>query len=272
MTEARASTKLAPAGAKWKPRTGRLAYILRTVGVFAFFTLPYPPTADGLLTISAHLDVEKCLPGNAPRHPSGDRNQVLSAGATFIWRLEAASIHPYWPGGASGITLGIGWDVGHHTESDLRKTWRELDQVSLEALALTAGKKGDQASRLLPMVKDILISESLSRRVFIDSMPRYYDEMLGIFPESRRLPTDVQVSLLSLVFNRGSGLGKALPEDVDARFEMRTLQGAVRDQDITGIYYRFSNMIRLWEHTPLGKGLANRRRSEMRLIRPYICF
>jgi hypothetical protein len=30
---------------------------------------------------------------------------------------------PIWPQGQSGVTVGIGYDVGHHTGEQLRKDW-----------------------------------------------------------------------------------------------------------------------------------------------------
>jgi len=149
----------------------------------------------------------------------------------------------------------------------------DLGSKAVDALSITAGRKGIEARELLPSVQHILIPEAVAKAVFKElELPKYYAEMIATFPGATQLPTGVQVALLSLVFNRGAGLGKVLPDNIDSRFEIRTVKRAVSERDITGIYYRFSNMTRVWEETSTKKGMEVRRRKEMQLIRPYICF
>ncbi len=227
----------------------------------------------GWVGASAALEVDSCLQGNALRHPPGEKTRVLEEAEGFIWRLEGVPQHPYWPQGKSGVTWGVGWDAGQHTASELRQTWMDLGSKAVDALSITAGRKGIEARELLPSVQHILIPEAVAKAVFKElELPKYYAEMIATFPGATQLPTGVQVALLSLVFNRGAGLGKVLPDNIDSRFEIRTVKRAVSERDITGIYYRFSNMTRVWEETSTKKGMEVRRRKEMQLIRPYICF
>jgi hypothetical protein len=39
-------------------------------------------------------------------------DDVTRKAAEFLIKAEAVPPHPYWPGGTSGVTLGVGWDAG----------------------------------------------------------------------------------------------------------------------------------------------------------------
>ena len=54
--------------------------------------------------------------------------------------------HPVWPGGRSGITIGIGYDLGQNNEQRIRKDWiiREF-YVHQERLVIVSGLKEDAA-------------------------------------------------------------------------------------------------------------------------------
>ncbi len=47
------------------------------------------------------------------RHKSGGR-------AHYETKLKS---RPHWPGFASGIAIGFGWDLGYHTRAELAQAW-----------------------------------------------------------------------------------------------------------------------------------------------------
>ena len=38
--------------------------------------------------------------------------------------------NPTWPGGASGVTIGIGYDLGYNAVDQIRKDWAHLGSLS----------------------------------------------------------------------------------------------------------------------------------------------
>src|ERR1041385_2902068 len=87
------------------------------------------------------------------------------------------------------------------------------------------------------------------------------------------MPAEAQVVLVSLVFNRGTSMGREpdwrFAREVDRRWEFRELRRDVREGNLFGIYAHLGTMKRLWEK-PGHHGLRIRRRDEQALIRPYV--
>ncbi len=53
----------------------------------------------------------------------------ISSGAYYKKSLS----HPIWPGGASGITIGIGYDLGYNSAQQIRKDWTgKIAEIDLE--------------------------------------------------------------------------------------------------------------------------------------------
>ena len=47
---------------------------------------------------------------------------------------DRAYKHPVWPGGASGVTIGIGYDIGHCGLDDFTRSWKDkLPEETFEA-------------------------------------------------------------------------------------------------------------------------------------------
>ncbi|MHB8723134.1 MAG: lysozyme family protein [Steroidobacteraceae bacterium] len=148
----------------------------------------------------------------------------------------------------------------------------------LDRLAFAcAGKLShSKALEYLKEVQDIAIPEQLSMRVFEDcSLPKGYSGMVRAMPGVIELPTGVQVALLSLVYNRGTGTkhGSPVNDDIfDSRWEMRELTRAVMFKDLVWIYWHFESMRRLWasKTDQTSVGLVKRRDAELALIYPYV--
>ncbi|MEO0443197.1 MAG: hypothetical protein AAFZ92_05570 [Pseudomonadota bacterium] len=150
---------------------------------------------------------------------------------------------PIWPGGASGVTIGIGYDLGYNRRSQVRKDWAPyLSDAQLEKLIKVVGKKASAAKSLLASVKGIRIDYQAAARVFSEStLPRYAKKALQTYQGLEKLYPDAQAGILSLVYNRGTRLSGA------KRKEMKAIQQLVKKKDYKGIAHQVIAMKRLWQ-------------------------
>ena len=56
--------------------------------------------------------------------------------------------HPEWPGGASGVTVGVGYDCGYASTAVVASDWREV--AGVERLAATRHQAPSDLPRLPP--------------------------------------------------------------------------------------------------------------------------
>jgi len=237
-------------------------------------TFLHAPGISGALAQSVSAEPATCWPTGTLTFDAGTREAVLERSADFLIAAEDLPTHPYWPGGESGITMGVGWDLGQHSESELLRAWAALDLTTLGQLKIAIHKRGHDAEVLAPRLKAIAVPRNISLSVFRTSLAdAYYPMTLRLFPRVETLPAEVQVALLSLVFNRGVLLGRdpdwSKAKELDRRWEIRRLQDDVKQRDLFAIYVHLGTMKRLWEKSGQ-RGLLYRRRDEQHLIRPYV--
>jgi hypothetical protein len=223
------------------------------------------------VTPQSTLSADDCRP---LIFPGGSENDVIPKAAEFLTKVETVQQHPYWPGGISGVTLGIGWDLGYHSRADFRRVWMALGATRLEKLEAAAGKKGAAALAVIAQLKSMTVPADISRQVLLNSLHEYYYPFVTEhFPGLKVLPAEAQVVLISLVFNRGVSMGHEpdwrLAKEVDKRWEFRELRQDVKEGDMFAIYVHLGTMKRLWEESG-SRGLRIRRRDEQALIRPYV--
>jgi GH24 family phage-related lysozyme (muramidase) len=169
---------------------------------------------------------------------------------------------PVWPGGHSGVTIGIGYDIGVTSRAEITADWSgEIPDADLTALLVAQGTTGDAAKVLAGRLKAISIPFEVASQVFYKStLPRYAQSTRATYPGVEKLPADAQGMLLSLVYNRGAKLTGP------ARAEMAAIKplvaGGVKNLD--AIADQFESMVRLWPDLP---GLQKRRQREAELIR-----
>lgn len=226
------------------------------------------------ITVWAAGSDDQCWPSGHLEYPVGSPETVVSKASDFLLRAEGAPDHPYWPGGKSGITIGVGWDLGYHTVADLRESWHELDAEALGHLEKAVGKRGSEAHAMLAGLSTAAVPRSLSLEVLNASLKNEYRPLvIRLFPGADRLPVEAQVVLISLVFNRGDSLGRdpdwLTATQLDRRWEMRKMRDDVKRVDMYAMYAHLGIMKRLWE-VPNQRGLRIRRRDEQALIRPLI--
>lgn len=173
--------------------------------------------------------------------------------------------NPIWPKGESGITIGIGYDLGYNTQEVFLQDWQRLDEASLTRLKVCCGLKADKAKDVLDSVKDIVVPWDIAWDVFQNvKIPRYYDRTRTAFPGLENLPADAQGALVSLVFNRGASM-----EDKPGgltRVHMRNIRDIVPVKDLKTIAEQIRAMKDLWKGTAIEKGMARRREAEAVLV------
>ncbi|MCU1347671.1 MAG: Peptidoglycan-binding domain 1 protein, partial [Acidobacteria bacterium] len=153
-----------------------------------------------------------------------------------------------WPGGASGITIGRGYDLGYHTADEFQRDWSaRLPSVMAQLLRGSIGLKGELAHARAAVLRGrISIARADADAVFLSrELPRTIQLTLDTFPGMRRLPLDAQGALVSLVFNRGTRMTDNDPL-LQERREMRAIAEAVTRGDLVAIAKQLRLMKRLW--------------------------
>lgn len=206
--------------------------------------------------------------------------KISDAAIKMILSIEGLS-HADWPGGASGVTIGRGYDLGYHTPEELLADWGGLLPKSvIDRLSRCCGLKGIPAREYAKRLTDIRIPVAAADKVFLTvDVPRWIRRTATTFPGYEMLPDSFQGALVSLVFNRGTRMS-----DVDKRSEERREMRAIREAILRWSIQRdpqerrrlfpslaskvaseLRSMKRLWEGKKLG-GLLRRREAEAALV------
>ena len=170
---------------------------------------------------------------------------------------------PIWAGGESGVTIGMGYDLGYNSDKQFMLDWSGVINLNyINALRPTIGIKGIQAKAMLKgEVLNVRIPYNTAYEVFVkSSLPRYYAMTKKIYPNMDLLNDDTKGALVSVVYNRGNRL------EGDSRIEMRAIVDLIATQDYEGIAEQIEKSKRLWEGKGLD-GLVTRRESEADLVR-----
>lgn len=167
---------------------------------------------------------------------------------------------PSWPGGASGVTVGIGYDLGYNTRHAILGDWRALPESARNALASAAGVKGEAAKTRVQALRWILVPWPVAQDVFVgNTMPRFGALTDQAFPGVRSSHGHVQGAMLSIVFNRGASMAGA------SRVEMRSIRAHIAAGRVSAVPGEIRSMKRLWVGKGL-PGLIRRREAEARLV------
>ena len=175
--------------------------------------------------------------------------------------------NPNWPGEQSGVTIGVGYDLGYVNKAEFSEDWKDLPKEVFDRLYKVVGIKGYNAKNLIRGLKDITIPWELSLKVFNNkTVTKFYNLTRQTFPNFDNLPEDAKGGLVSLVFNRGAAL------EGDRRREMKLIKDGMKlvsvyDQKaLTFIANQIRNMKRIWIGGSIEKGMSRRRDAEAKLI------
>jgi hypothetical protein len=155
--------------------TDRLKAIQRRLGVDDDGILG----PDTLSRIESVLDDAVGPPETVPEHSLVVSRRGLDQLVAFEISSEAyyrgRLSRPTWPGGESGITIGIGYDLGYNRKPQVRNDWKgRVSDEELDGLVGVAGLKREAASDAVASLRHIRIPLQAAKDVFYTStLPRY---------------------------------------------------------------------------------------------------
>ena len=171
--------------------------------------------------------------------------------------------HFSWPGGASGPTVGVGFDCGYSTAAEIAADWSPyIDASRVDILRTAAGITGSAAAQWVSVHRNsITISWQESLAQFSGcELPKWEGIVIAALPNTDKLSGDSFGALVSLTYNRGASYD--LP---GSRYtEMRNIKAHMAAQQFDLIPNEFLAMRRLW---PRGGDLWNRRGHEAIMFR-----
>jgi GH24 family phage-related lysozyme (muramidase) len=225
--------------------------------------------ADGVFGNETLTAIENFLNERLPAIPVGACMLVSKKSLDMLIAFEVSSKtaynnqykHPIWPGGESGITIGIGYDIGYTTVSQFKKDWEgKISTDSLNLLSQACGVHGTNAQNQLSAYRQITITYENACDVFHQStLPQYARQTKNIYPGVQKLPPDAQGALLSLVYNRGTSLVG------NRRKERKNIVAYVASGNLSKIAHEIRAMKRLWQGQGLS-GLLARREEEAQMV------
>lgn len=167
-----------------------------------------------------------------------------------------------WPGGASGVTIGCGYDCGYVTAGEIAADWGgRLDPVMIKTLQGIAGVHGSPARALAHELHGrIEVPWDVALGVFRErDVPKWEAIVATALPNCDRLSGNSFGALVSLAFNRGASFSLPGPR----YSEMRAIHALMAAQEFADIPAQIRAMKRLW---PSSKDLRDRRDHEAALF------
>jgi hypothetical protein len=240
------------------PITQRLRRIQQALGV----------TADGVLgpetltALETRLSVKSLARNFSLEVSCESLNALAQFEITSKSAYEQKYRRPIWPGASSGVTIGIGYDLGMTSKSQIELDWQGwISDTDLQRLLTVQGVKGEAAKQLARSMSDIQIDYDVAQTVFYQStLPKFASMTRSTYPGVQKLPADAQGMLLSLIYNRGTSLSGT------RRTEMAALKPLIAGgaKNLDEMAAKIEQMSRLWPDVP---GLQQRRRKEAAMLR-----
>lgn len=152
---------------------------------------------------------------------------------------------PEWPGGASGVTIMLGYDLGYASKQKIIDDLRgKIPDAMLQACLSVSGLTGSRAAAALSRVKNaIRIPFTVALDVFLHTdMPEWIATVRHYLPNTELLPPDCLGILVSLAYNRGPSFNNA----GDRYREMRAIKADMVTKNFADIPNQLRLMARLW--------------------------
>jgi len=209
------------------------------------------------------LQLERAPARTAPSElPISDLSKKLivafeiSSEAIYKQRYQ----QPTWPGGMSGVTIGIGYDVGYVKPEELRADWAGLiNEKDLNALSQTCGATNTAAKEMIASLSGVAIPWAEANKEFEGELKKYVGMTLKALPNFAALSEHCRGALVSLVYNRGP----SFDAPGDRYNEMRNIRAHMVLKNFSKIPEEIRKMERLW---PDVRGLIKRREAEANLF------
>lgn len=174
-----------------------------------------------------------------------------------------------WPKGKSGVTIGIGYDVGYVKPDELTKDWRSyIAAADIEMLKPACGVKEVAAQKLLPKFATLKIPYDVAYSQFRkEVLPNYVGETEDSLKNTKSLSPLSLGALVSLTYNRGAAYRVPESKDPSGRYaEMRQIRIHMAQQAFAKIPAEIRKMTRLWKDDPNARGVVIRRGLEAELF------
>ena len=199
-----------------------------------------------------------------------DRAKILMTTFEVSGRAiyEQKYIHPVLPGVRSGLTIGIGYDMGYVKPEDFEKDWAPfLPSDLIIRLKPACGHPGRSEVTLPSNYSDIAIPWVVAEQQFKIAIKQDAGQTVHVFPGSSDLSPDSFGALVDLVYNRGGALKRDPSDPDDRRREMRMVRQLLLSGNLNDIPDQLAAMKRLWVGDPKAKGLLRRRDVEAELFK-----
>jgi peptidoglycan hydrolase-like protein with peptidoglycan-binding domain len=180
----------------------------------------------------------------------------------WVHRQEGHAGHPYWPGGASGVTLDPGVDLGQ-AEASVIGLYEPLTTAEqFAAMQTVIGVRRQAAKDALdanPVLQSVRIGADQAEGLMAFTAKPYWSGIGGRFSALRQPTTigSVQTALLSLAYNRGA------PNPALAPLEAPLAAGRWPD---------VADLIDQMQQEQPTSGIATRRREEAFIIRSELAY
>jgi hypothetical protein len=170
--------------------------------------------------------------------------------------------HFEWPAGASGPTIGIGYDCGYVSAQEAKADWTGIvDDAAVAAILRACGVRGGAARAWVRAHGgSVTVTWDQAIKQFRDrELPKWIQRVQGALLHCDKLSPTSFGALVSLAYNRGASFGAP-----GARFaEMRSIKQHMSTENFAAIPGDFLSMRRLW---PRGGDLWRRRGHEAALF------
>ena len=171
---------------------------------------------------------------------------------------------PIWPKGESGVTIGIGYDIGYVSPLRLKSDWMPyIGADHIATLTPACGHKGTAAATFIKDMRVVKIGWEDARRQFFEQVsPRYVGETEAALPNTAKLNDDMLGALVSLTYNRGASYGLKKPRYA----QMRAIKSHMQSGQFEKIPDEIRAMKWIWKSNPDLRGLLLRRDAEAALF------
>lgn len=169
---------------------------------------------------------------------------------------------PEWPGGASGVTIALGYDLGYANKDKIIKDFKnKISNEMLNVLLSISGITGIAAhDAMIRTRNEILIPWGIALEIFLDNdMPNWIATVQKVLLNTNLLSPDCLGVLVSIAYNRGASFHAA----GDRYKEMRAISTDMFMKNFKDIPNQIRSMARLWPST---NGVHSRRLREANLF------
>jgi hypothetical protein len=169
--------------------------------------------------------------------------------------------HPEWPGGASGVTIALGYDLGYTTTAKLDADFKgKIPDQMLAVMHGCVGITGGAAySKMVAVRSSIDIPWSVALDVFLHrDIPLWIATCQNYLPNFDLLSPDCKGVLVSIAYNRGPSFNA----QGDRYREMRQIKTDMISKNFANVSTQIRSMARLW---PVSNGVHWRRFREAAL-------